>query len=843
MSSCQLCDLPTPDEPVTDPAVDGGFCCRGCLEVARALANADDADDADDAVDAAAVRDRVDDPPDPNADVDEMRDGPPADAEVRFLAVDGMRCTSCEVFIEARGEAIEGVYAVDSNYATEVVRVAYDPTVLTDEAVADRLSGVGYDVRLRGDDAGTESESKQDRDRRAATVERLVVGGFFTMLLMPWYLFYLYPSYVGIETGILEVDMTTPVGLYLPMAFVGLSATVVVAYTGSPILRGAWVAVRTRRPNMDLLVAVAVLASYGYSTVALATGSTHLYYDVSVAVVLVVTLGRYYERGVRSEATAMLSTITATRVGRATRLTEDGRETVDVGALEPGERVVVTPGERVPVDGVVREGVADVDESVLTGESLPVTKRPGDEVVGGAVVADDALVVEVGPDAASTVDRIATTLLEIQSGSHGAQRLADGLAAVFVPLVVTFGVLVTGWWLLSGATLATALLTGLTVLVVSCPCALGLATPLATAAGLRDALDRGVVVANEAVFETAPEVETVVFDKTGTLTAGEMQVTAAYGDDRTLRLAAAVERLASHPVAEAILDAAADSDGTAVSDGGLTRDIAVDPERLGSTGTDVDAGPPLATLPDATAFTRHPGEGVAADVEGRRVVAGTPALVERVVGPLSDRLTAAAERASDRGALPVVVGWEGEPRGVLVVEDRAREDWTSALDAFAECQVVVLTGDEAPAAMRFGDYPAVDRVFTGVPPDGKVETVRRLAASGTTAMVGDGTNDAPALAAADLGVAVGDATARAVDAADLVVTGDRLAAIPAAFEVVEGTRRRIRENVVWAFGYNAVAIPLAATGLLNPLFAALAMSLSSLVVVTNSRRSVVGSDG
>jgi Cu2+-exporting ATPase len=323
-----------------------------------------------------------------------------------------------------------------------------------------------------------------------------------------------------------------------------------------------------------------------------------------------------------------------------------------------------------------------------------------------------------------------------------------------------------------------------------------------------------------------------------------MQVAAVYGDDRALRLAAAVERLAAHPVADAVLDAVADPGGAAVPDGGLLGGIDDVPDGLGSTENeaDADAGQPPATLPDATAFTRHPGEGVSAAVEGRRVVAGTPALVEREVGPLSDRLAAAAERASDRGALPVVVGWKGEARGVLVVEDRAREDWTTALDAFDDCEVVVLTGDESPAAARFGDHPAVDRVFTGVPPDGKVETIQRLAASGTTAMVGDGTNDAPALAAADLGVAVGDATARAVDAADLVVTGDRLAAVPAAFAVVEGTRRRIRENVVWAFGYNAVAIPLAALGLLNPLFAALAMSLSSLVVVTNSRRRVVGFD-
>jgi Cu2+-exporting ATPase len=361
------------------------------------------------------------------------------------------------------------------------------------------------------------------------------------------------------------------------------------------------------------------------------------------------------------------------------------------------------------------------------------------------------------------------------------------------------------------------MLSGLVVLVVSCPCAMGLATPLAVSAGLRDGLERGVIIANESVFEVAPAVDTLVFDKTGTLTTGEMTVRELAGDDRTLRYAAAVERLASHPVADAILDAASE-DEVAMTDGGT----AVVPKGL----------------PDVHGFTRHPGDGVSGTVQGREVVVGTPEFVADRVGPVAN-LQNEIDAAERSGHLPVVVGWEGQARGVIAVGDSAREEWERALETFDDHEIAVLTGDEGPGARRFREHPAVDSVFAGVPPDGKVETVRRLSASGATVMVGDGTNDAPALAAADLGVAMGDGTARAIEAADVVVTDNDLTAVETVFAFVRGTRRRIRENLAWAFLYNGVAIPLAAAGALNPLFAAVAMAASSLIVVSNSRRAVL----
>ncbi|MFC7058449.1 heavy metal translocating P-type ATPase [Halovenus salina] len=795
MSTCQLCDLPTPESPVTASDVDGGFCCRGCLEVARTLED-DSTVGGMDETDAVTQDDGETDVPD--------------DAATAYLAVDGMHCTTCESFLSLRGEDTEGIHAVEANYGMETARVVYNPDHHDEADLSGLLSAHGYRFRQ------PEADAANSRARQRDTAQRLVVGGFLSMLVMPWYFVYLYPSYVGIETGILDVDATTTATLYVPMAILALATAGVLFYTGGPVLRGAWVSLTARQPNMDLLVAVAACGAFAYSTVALATGSIHLYYDVTVAIVMIVTLGRYYEGAIRSQATARLSELTTARTSKATRLTDDGRETVGVEELSAGDEVVVAPGERVPVDGTVCEGVADVDESVVTGEAMPVTKAPGEAVVGGAVVTDDALVVEVGPAVESTAERIATALWRIQSATPGIQRLADAIATVFVPLVLVLGTAVTLWQLAAGSSVATAMLLGLVVLVVSCPCAMGLATPLAVSAGLRDGLEQGVIIANESVFEVAPEADTVVFDKTGTLTTGEMTVSEVVGADETLRYAAAVERLASHPVADAILDAA---DGNAVTDGGtavLTEGV-----------------------PEVAGFTRHPGDGVTGVVDGREVAVGTPAFVADRAGPIPATLRAEIDAAEREGNQAVAVGWEGHTRGVIAVGDSARREWEQAIEAFDDHEIAVLTGDDGPGAERFREHPAVDSVFAGVPPDGKVETVRRLSATGTTVMVGDGTNDAPALAAADLGIAMGDGTARAIEAADAVVTDNDLTAVETVFSFVRGTRRRIRENIAWAFLYNAVAIPLAVAGLLNPLFAALAMAASSLIVVSNSRRSVL----
>jgi Cu2+-exporting ATPase len=464
----------------------------------------------------------------------------------------------------------------------------------------------------------------------------------------------------------------------------------------------------------------------------------------------------------------------------------------------------------------VIEGEAGVDESLVTGESVPVRKTPGESAIGGAAVTDGGLVIEVDAAGRSTLDRLTELLWEVRSTRPGAQRLADRLAAVFVPAVIAIAVGTVAWGLLSGGTPTGAVLAGLTVLVVSCPCALGLATPLAVAAGVSNALERGVVLANGEVIERAGEIDTVAFDKTGTLTEGdvrllEVETVDGVEEETLLGRAAALERFADHPVAAAIVERADGDSGSMIGD-------------AGSEVGDV---------------TQHPGRGVAGTVAGRETMVGSAALFEAegwaVPGAVADR----AEAARKSGLIPAVVGWSGAARGVAVAGDRPREGWEAVVSTLAaDHRVVVITGDGEAAARRFREHPDVAETFTGVPPEAKTEVIERLRAEGRVAMVGDGSNDAPALGTADLGIALERGTKLAADAADAVITADDLSAVPGIFDVTGATRRRIRENLGWAFLYNAVAIPLAVAGALNPLFAALAMSASSLLVVANSSRSM-----
>ncbi|MEF8867983.1 MAG: heavy metal translocating P-type ATPase [Haloarculaceae archaeon] len=771
--TCSLCDLPTPDPPVALEGVEGAFCCRGCAAVARTLGDAER---------------------DP-ADLDTGPDTDDVDGERAFLAVDGMHCATCEAFVESRAVGCGGVRAADASYASGMVRVVYDDDALSEETLRDRLSGTGYRARAVTDEAD---------DGTAAG--RILVGGFFGMMTMLWYALFLYPTYVGFEEYVL-FDIDGAAGRYL-LGNVWLFATVVLGYTGYPILRGAYVSLRAGRPNMDLLVALAAVTAYVYSTGVVMTGGIEVYYDVSVVIVVVVTVGTHYEGRVRERAAGHLTELTEERVEEARRRRAGGTEPVPIADLDPGEEVVVRAGERVPVDGTVAEGTGAVDESLVTGESLPVRRTAGDEVIGGALLADGGLVVEVGENATSTADRLVSTLWSVQSGRGGAQRLADRLAAAFVPLVLAVAAVAVAYALLTGAAPTAAFLTGLAVLVVSCPCALGLATPLAVAAGVRESLERGVVVTSGEVFERAVETDVVVLDKTGTLTTGAMAVGAVHADGTTERevldRAAAVEQFAEHPVGRAITDRAA---------------------------------PPAATV---EGFERHPGRGVSADVDGERVVVGRRELFDAEGWSVPEGLADRAARAAEDGRVPSLVGWGGRARGLVVAGDRPRDGWEAAVADLADAgrRVVVLTGDGEAAARPFRESPHVDETFAGVPPEGKAAVVERLQAEGTVTMVGDGSNDAPALAAADLGIALESGTRLAADAADVVVTTGELATVPSVFELTRAARGRVRANLGWAFLYNAVAVPLAAVGLINPLFAALAMAASSLLVVANSSRSM-----
>jgi Cu2+-exporting ATPase len=708
------------------------------------------------------------------------------------------------------------------------------------------------------------------------------------------YLVYIYPVHFGLYPdwmlGSVRQQLESGRHFFL---FLFAFTTVVLFFTGKPLLRGAYVSLRTRRPSMDLLVSMAAVGAYAYSTVAVALGRIDVYYDVTVAIVLVVTAGTYLESKRKREATSLLGELTATRVEDAIRERSDGTtETVAVDDLAAGERVVLRAGERVPVDGTLAEGSCTVDEAVVTGESNPVTKADGDTVVGGSLVTDGSAVMTVGEGATSGLDRVVELVWDLQSDRGGVQGLADRLAVVFVPAVLVLSVLAAGAHLALGAGPTGAVLVGLTVLIVSCPCALGLATPLAVASGLRTAMERGIVVFDETVFERIRDVECVVFDKTGTLTTGEMTVREAEGPDDLLRAAAALETRSTHPVGTAIArafgpgsggappagtapDAATDGgqavddreDPAATTDGGTAEEEpsadgtwkspaarALEEERRADEQTVGNEGPPS---PDGTAAAddgptvrdvRTHDAGIEGRVDGERVLVGHPRLFEAEGWPLPDDLRERAERARNDGDVPVFVGRgdgaASDDIGLAVVGDEPRPEWETVVTDLADrgVDVVVLTGDDDRAAQRFRDHDAVSQVFAGVPPAAKAETVARLGEDQRVAMVGDGTNDAPALARADLGIAMGGGTALAADAADVAILEDDLGAIETTFALARATRRRVRSNVAWAFVYNAVAVPLALVGALNPLFAAAAMATSSLLVVTNSTRDLLPSE-
>ena len=832
---CTLCELPTDGVDVTDDA-GNEFCCPGCRDVYAALGDAD--------VDADAVRERrqaseAGEKADATGDGPGDGEGVPGDHEATFLEVDGMHCATCEAFIETVATRTEGVSAASASYVTDTVRIDHDPESVSTDDLAEAVSGLGYSAYDRED-----AFSRRQADNMATA--RLAVGVLVGMAVMLQYIVIIYPTYFAFPfynertLEYLNQAMSSTSGTYF-FIVIAVLTTIVLFVTGKPILRGAYVSAKTRSPNMDLLVAIAAVSAYVYSTLAVIfVESPSVYYDVTVAIIVIVTVGNSYEDAIKKRATELLSDLTAVQVDSARRVVGEGDESeteeVAIDALEPDDRLLVRAGERVPVDGEVVAGDAAVDESVVTGESMPVRKTAGDDVVGGSVVADGSLTVAVGPDASSSLDRVAELVWDLQSGNHGVQKLADRLATVFVPVVLAVAVVAAAANLALGNGVTEAMLVGLTVLIVSCPCALGLATPLAVAAGIRDALERSIVIFDDTVFERVRDARTVVFDKTGTLTTGEMELIAADVDEDLLRLAAALEERSAHPVGRAIAaarasggargDASASSAPAAVADGGAA--------------TAEDGGGRSLAVED---FESH-ARGVSGTVDGTAVVVGHPALFDERGWAVPDKIREAVAEARDVGRVPVAVGRDGAAEGVVVVGDELREGWEETVTALDDSgvDVVVLTGDDERAATVFEEHDAVSSVFAGVPPEGKAETIERLKASGLTVMVGDGTNDAPALAAADLGIALGGGTAMAADAADVAIVDDDLGSVATVFELSRAAGRRVKGNIGWAFCYNAVAIPLAVTGLLNPLFAAVAMGASSLLVVTNSSRALLSDD-
>jgi Cu2+-exporting ATPase len=809
-AGCTLCELPLSGSAVENDAGER-FCCRGCRNVHAELADHED-------LSTDASQDEI----------EETLGSEPAETpeeyETTFLRVEGMHCATCETFIESRAQSQDDVGAVDASYITDTVRIDHDPDI-EEGTLTDQLTGLGYRAYARDDALG-------QRQAEDTQLLGLVVGVVFGMMVMLNYVALIYPTYFASglyyppETAADIAEMLTATSVSYFYLMLGFLSSIVLFVTGGPILKGAYVSVRTREPNMDLLVALAATSAWVYSTLAIFLGAQHIYYDVTVGIVLVVTAGGYYENRIKRKATDTLADLTEAQVDEARRYGEDGSTTtVGVEDLTPGDSVLVREGERLPIDGTVAQREGTVDESVVTGESRPVPKTPGDTVVGGSLLQDGSLVVEVGEGADSSIDRITDVVWNLQSANHGIQQLADRLATVFVPLVLVLAVVVGIVHFALGATLSATLLVSLTVLIVSCPCALGLATPLAIATSVREALDRGIVVFDETIFERLRGVELVVFDKTGTLTTGEMRVQRATGPESSFEKAALLETHSSHPIAAAV--ASEYGPESTAADGGVvdeTQGEETNDERPAQGGR-------------VTAFESYP-TGVGGTVDGAELLVGHPDLFVDHGWSVPDHLEDVVSDAREEGSVPVVVGEDGTATGVLVVGDEPRAGWEDAIERLDErgVEVALLTGDDERAATAFAEHPGVDHVFAGVPPEAKAETVKRLGAGKQTVMVGDGTNDAPALATADLGIALGSGTALAADAADVAVVTDDLASLDTVFDLAGGAHRRVKQNIGWAFCYNGIAIPLAVVGVLNPLFAAVAMATSSLLVVTNSSR-------
>ncbi|MDG1487493.1 MAG: cation-translocating P-type ATPase, partial [SAR324 cluster bacterium] len=697
-----------------------------------------------------------------------------------------MHCSSCEILIQHNAEKLEGIHSVTTSYATSTAKVVYDPEIIDKSQLPEALSLSGYRAHYHSDKLSAKNEN-------LALLRFVLSVGLAGMVMMLNVAFF-YP----VDLGLVSLKELEPVGWLafkvVPKVMFGFT-TIVIFVVGFPILRGAWIGIRTGILNMDNLLAIAILAAYGYSFGQIITGKLDLYFDVSAVIVAVVTVGRYYEREARNNATLELSNIIETwspstqvvRNGEVISLTPD--------EIESGDILIVKEKEHIPVDGKIISGEGAIDESIMTGEPFPVIRETGDSVLGGTVMVEGNLEIEVGHSVESQMKNLARILWSVQSSTLGALGIADRMARVFVPLVLSIAIFVTGWMLWIGIQPGTALLAGLATLIVSCPCTFGLAVPLTTANAISSALRNGIIFSSADIFEKPPKYDTVAIDKTGTLTTAQMGVENIIGDDEIIEYAAAVERFSSHPIAEAI--AKLDSHRT------------------------------------ASDFVVHPGKGAEATVDERRVAVGSKSLFALLNWKVDAQVELALSKLNCAEEVISYVGWDGSIFGAIITRDQRRPEWKQFVNQLQQDKhVVLLTGAEHQS----GYEDQVDELYVGVPPEAKAAVIRQFKSSGSVVMIGDGNNDAPAIAEADLGIAFGVPTSLAAEAADVVIPRGSLDQVFIAFELIEITRRRIRQNIGWAFLYNAFAIPLALSGLLNPLLAALAMATSSFLVVWNSSR-------
>ncbi|MGW6021587.1 heavy metal translocating P-type ATPase [Streptomyces sp. NPDC055099] len=740
-------------------------------------------------------------------------------AEVE-LAIGGMTCASCAARIEKKLNRMDGVEAT-VNYATEKAKVSYRGQ---DVAVRDLIATVeatGYTAQepapARTKEPDPDAEERAADDELRPLRDRLVTA---VLLSLPVVAMAMIPALQFEYWQWLSLTLAAPV----------------VTYAAWPFHKAAYTNARHGAATMDTLISVGTSAAFIWSlwalffgtagtpgmthpfelTIARTDGAGNIYLEAAAGVTAFILAGRYFEARSKRKAGAALKALLQLGAKDVTVLRDGGtrEETIPVGELKAGDRFLVRPGEKIATDGKVVEGASAVDASMLTGESVPVEVTQGDSVTGATLNVGGRLVVEATRVGADTqLARMAKLVEDAQNGKAAAQRLADKISAVFVPVVIALAVATLGFWLGNGSGLTAAFTAAVAVLIIACPCALGLATPTALMVGTGRGAQLGILIKGPEVLETTRKVDTIVLDKTGTVTTGKMTLLATHVADNAaeaevLRLAGALEHSSEHPIAQAV-----------------------------ATGAAEKAGP----LPAPEDFANVAGLGVQGIVEGHAVLVGREALLKEWAIRLPVELERAKAAAEAAGRTAVAVAWDGEARGVLEVADAVKETSPEAIRRFRALGLtpILLTGDNkavaASVAAEVGIAP--EDVIAEVMPQDKVDVVKRLQAEGrSVAMVGDGVNDAAALAQADLGLAMGTGTDAAIEAGDLTLVRGDLRAAADAIRLSRRTLGTIKSNLFWAFAYNVGALPLAAAGLLNPMIAGAAMAFSSVFVVGNSLR-------
>jgi copper-transporting P-type ATPase V len=708
-----------------------------------------------------------------------------------------MTCGSCAARVERVLGRQAGVERAAVNYATGRATVSFDPGQVSLDDLVAVVSKAGYGLAPAGPVAtpatvatGRETEA----DIQASWLRRVMVAWPLSLAVLVLSMFFMHEPWARLSA----------LALTVPVQF----------WAGWPFLSQAVSRARARQASMDTLIALGTLAAFCYSAGQVFFGAAHSphYLDSAALIIAFLLLGRYLESRAKGRASRALTALLELGAKEARLVTGDDERMVPVEQVRVGDLLRVRPGEKIPVDGAVVSGASAVDESMLTGESVPVDKGPGDPVAGATINAHGVLTVRATAVGADTALAQVVRLVEEAQGTKApVQRLADRIAAVFVPvvLVLALGTL-AAWWLWADAP-SQGLVAAVAVLIIACPCALGLATPTAIMVGTGRGAALGILIKGGEVLERSKRIDTVVFDKTGTLTHGRMALThrvavGSVGADELLRRAAAVEAASEHPVGRAVVDAAA--------------------------GHQFE-------LPAATGFTSVPGQGVRAEVEGTVVAVGRPMFMEGVGLVSSADLDAAAERLEAEGRTAVFVGWDGRVQGVLAVADTLKPDAAQAVAELADLgiDVVMITGDNRRTAASIASQVGIPTVLAEVLPADKAAEVRRLQAQGrVVAMVGDGVNDAPALVQADLGIALGSGTDVAIESSDITLLSGDVEGVARAIRLSRRTFRTILQNLGWAFGYNVAAIPLAMLGMLNPIIAGAAMAFSSVSVVSNSLR-------